>query len=179
MLGAVECSFKKEIPAYRTYELWSRVGSWDRKWLHIVTHFVPKGTARPTEWLDPRFGKVKTRQAHEAASGGWEKNIYATAISKYVVKVGRFTVHPAIYLSESGLLPERPGGWMSGPEQTGEDPGDLGDVDLEKPGEWNWRRVEAQRRRGMHLAGQFHALDELHGTFDGGDDGALARFTSG
>lgn len=175
MLGAVECSFRREIPAYKGYELWSRILSWDRKWLYVVTHFVPKGTARPTEWLDPRFASVKTRGASDAG-GNWEKKIYATAVSKYVFKVGRFTVNPAIVLGESGLLPERPGGWMSGEQQIGDVDADVTDVDLSIEGEWDWRRVEAQRRKGMELASQFHALEGLHELFDGGSNGALAKY---
>lgn len=176
MLGAVECSFKREISAYRGFEMWSRVLSWDRKWLYIVTHFIPKNAARPTEWLDARCAKIRKRGPNDAA-GGWEKKIYATAISKYVFKLGRFTVHPAYVLGgESGLLPERPGGWMSGEEQVGDMSVDVSDVDLSVEGEWDWRRVEAQRRKGMELASNFHELEKLHDVFDGGNNGALGKF---
>ncbi|POR37231.1 Uncharacterized protein TPAR_02564 [Tolypocladium paradoxum] len=175
MLGAVSCSFKREIGAYKSYELWSRVLSWDRKWMYIVTHFVPKGSAKPTEWLDPRFGRVKKRGPGDAM-GGWEKKIHATAVSKYVFKLGRFTVNPATVLSESGLLPERPGGWTSGEGQVGDETADISDVDLAKDGEWDWQRVEAQRRRGMELASQFQGLDDSHALFDGGSNGALGKF---
>ncbi|KAH7149245.1 hypothetical protein B0J13DRAFT_621131 [Dactylonectria estremocensis] len=176
MLGAVECSFKSEIAAYKGFEMWSRVLSWDRKWFYIVTHFLPKNAARPTEWLDPRCAKMRVRGSSDAA-GGWEKKIYATAISKYVFKLGRFTVHPAYVLGgESGLLPERPGGWMSGEEQLGDLSEDLSDIDLSVDGQWDWRRVEAQRRKGMELAANFHELEKLHGIFDGGNHGALGKF---
>ncbi|KAK7431760.1 hypothetical protein QQZ08_001700 [Neonectria magnoliae] len=176
MLGAVECSFKREIPAYKGFEMWSRILSWDRKWLYIVTHYMPKNAARPTEWLDPRCAKTRTRGAQDAA-GGWEKKIYATAISKYVFKLGRFTVNPAYVLGgESGLLPERPGGWMSGEEQVGDLSADVSDVDLSVDGEWDWRRIEAQRRKGMELASKFHDLEDLQDFFDGGNHGALGKF---
>ncbi|EFY84714.1 hypothetical protein J3459_005953 [Metarhizium acridum] len=174
MLGSVACSFKREIRAYRAYELWSRVLAWDRKWLYMVTHFVPRGTAKPTEWLDPRFGRVRTRTGADA-SAGWEASIHASAVSKYVFKLGRFTVHPAIVLQESGLLPDRPGGWMSGDNQVGDEAADLGHVDLAVDGEWDWARVEAQRRRGIEFAAHFAKLDECHGLFDGGTHGALAK----
>jgi hypothetical protein len=174
MLGSVACSFKKEIGAYKGYELWSKILSWDRKWLYMVTHFMPKGTAKPTEWLDPRFGKVRTRSGNDT-SGGWENKIHATAVSKYVFKLGRFTVHPAIVLENSGLLPERPGGWKSGENQLGDESVDLSDVDLRFDGEWDWRRIEAQRRKGMEDAAHFAKLDDCHGLFDGGTYGALAK----
>lgn len=178
MLGAVACSFRREVPAYAPYEMWSRVLCWDRKWFFIVTHFVPRGAAVPTGWLDPGLQKAKTRGEHDAVDG-WEKKIYATAISKYVFKVGRFTVNPAIILEGSGLLPDRPDGWMSGENQVGDESADVSDVDLSTEGDWDWRRVEAQRRKGMELAGQFHELDALHDVFDGGNNGALGRFGSG
>ncbi|RSL82611.1 hypothetical protein CEP52_016924 [Fusarium oligoseptatum] len=161
MLGAVECSFKREIPAYKNYEMWSRILSWDRKMALYRDALCAQGYC-PAQ--DP--------------AGGWEKKIYATAISKYVIKLGRFTVHPAIVLGgAAGLLPERPGGWTTGEQHLGDLSVDLSDVDLSVPGKWNWQRVEAQRRKGMELAGHFHELDRLQEEFDGGDNGALGQFT--
>ena len=78
--------------------------------MYIVTHDVPKGLGRPSEWLDPRFGR-QNRSAGGDVAKDWEKKIHATAVSKYVFKLGRLTVHPAVILDASGLLPERPGGW--------------------------------------------------------------------
>ncbi|KAK3186891.1 hypothetical protein K4F52_004335 [Lecanicillium sp. MT-2017a] len=173
MLGSVACSFKREIAAYKGYEMWSRILCWDRKWAYIVTHFVPKGAAKPTEWLDPEYAGYKIRRGSDA-SGGWESKIHATAISKYVFKLGRLTVNPAVVLEESGLLPERPGGWISGPNQVGDESVDVSDVDLSAEGEWDWRRIEAQRRQGMEIAAHFQEIDTLHGTFDGGNSGAIA-----
>ncbi|PHH62974.1 hypothetical protein CDD81_6399 [Ophiocordyceps australis] len=174
ILGAVGCSFKREISAYKGYELWSRILSWDRKWMYIVTHFIPKGAARPAEWLDPRFDRYKTRGSRDP-TGGWENKIHATAVSKYVFKLGRLTIHPAVILAESGLLPDRPDGWTSGVNNVGDESIDLSHLDLSVDGEWNWRRVEAQRREGMKLASQLQALDDAHHLFDGGSHGALAK----
>ncbi|PHH85005.1 hypothetical protein CDD83_1046 [Cordyceps sp. RAO-2017] len=42
--------------------------------------------------------------------------------------------------------------------------------------DWDWRRVEAQRRRGIDTARHFQALDDVHGLFDGGTHGALGSF---
>lgn len=139
---------------------------------------MPKGTAKPTEWLDPRYGKVRVRGSKDA-SGGWEKKIIATAISKYVFKVGRFTVNPALMLEDADMLPERPGGWMSGENQVGDESVDVSDVDLSVEGEWDWRRVEAQRQKGMELASKFSCLEEAQDLFDGGDNGALANVWPG
>ncbi|OLN86406.1 hypothetical protein CCHL11_06345 [Colletotrichum chlorophyti] len=179
MLGAVHCSFRREITAYAPYEMWSRILSWDRKWLYIVTHFVPKGTARPTEWLDPKFGTARVRRGPGSGTEGkdWEKKIYATGVSKYVFKIGRLTVHPAVALEASELLPQRPGGWQSGANGVGDEDVDLSDV--QNDGAWDWKMVEKRRREGMVYAQQFASMDELHGWLDGGDGGdgsALAKF---
>ena len=188
-LGAVFCSFRKEIAPLQAYEMWSRVLAWDRKWLYIVTHFVVKGKVRPTRWDGRRMGPTRppvrrvTDAADSADAGSgddFSKYVIATAISKYVFKLGRFTVHPAIVIEASGLLPPRPGdGWRGGETETGT-PEDLGDVDdADESGEWDWRRIERERRRGMQFAEHFHGLDGTSSLFDGGEDGAIGNFPLG
>ncbi|KAF4502387.1 capsule polysaccharide biosynthesis [Fusarium agapanthi] len=177
-LGAVETCFRREITAFKQVEMWSYVLTWDRKWLYIVTHFVPKGTALPTEWLDPRFARTATRPLLKD-SGELSKKIYATALSKYVFKLKRLTVPPSTVLEEAGLLPTRPGGWAIG-EQDLEGPvPDILGVYIGKDGEWDWRRVETQRRRGIELISKPNHLDLIHDGFDGGSDGAIGRFSPG
>jgi hypothetical protein len=124
MLGGVHCSFKREIRPYEKYEMWSRMLAWDRKWLYVVTHFVKAGTARPAGWtLDdpkdwnfvPRFLRTKRRARKPRVAAAPpdvpEGAIFASAISKYVMKVGRLTVHPEAVLDMCELLPPKPGGW--------------------------------------------------------------------
>lgn len=175
MLGSVACSFKREVGAYRPYEMWSRMLCWDRKWAYIVTHFMPAGVAKPTEWIDPGFAGYRVRRGTDA-SGGWESKIHATAISRYVFKLGRLTIHPAVVFGASGLLPERPGGWIDGENQLGDESADLSGVDLSEDGELKWQRVEALRRQGMETAQHFQELEQLHSTFDGGNNGAIAIY---
>lgn len=187
-LGAVFCSFRREIAPLQGYEMWSRVLAWDRKWLYIVTHFVAKGQVRPTGWDGKRMGPTRSRVVKTGGGDGdregvvveekdWSKYIYATAVSKYVFKLGRFTIHPAIAIEAGGLLPERPGaGWRGGESETGT-PDELGDLDEDS--EWDWRRVELERRKGMEFAAQFNALDGTNALFDGGEDGAVGRFPLG
>jgi hypothetical protein len=175
-LGAAHTSFRREIAPYARYEMWSRVLAWDRKWLYIVTHFVPAGTVKPTEWLDPRFGLRGVRKGQGAGvkSGGetdWESKVLASSVSKYVFKLGRLTIRPDVVLGASGLLPERPGGWAQEETAIG-----LGESATHEGQEWDWQRVEARRRHGMIMAANFHALDGLSAFFDGGDDGALGMF---
>ncbi|KAI1085195.1 capsule polysaccharide biosynthesis protein [Whalleya microplaca] len=182
MLGAVQCSFKKEIQPYQGYEMWSRVLSWDRKWMYIVTHFVQKGAVKPRSWDATNYGATRKT---EGKPEEWEKKIFATAISKYVFKIGRLTVHPAVLIDASGLLPERPGGWVTvenGAAQPSHavNGGAVSDEQADaEPSEWDWKRTEAQRQKGQEFIVHFAALDGLQGQFDGGEDGALGRFGLG
>jgi hypothetical protein len=177
-LGAVETCFRREITAFKQVEMWSYVLTWDRKWLYIVTHFVPKGTVLPTEWLDPRFARTPTRPLLKE-SGDLAKKIYATALSKYVFKLKRLTVPPSTVLEEAGLLPTRPGGWAIGEQDLESVEEDIPGAGMRKDGEWDWRRVEAQRRRGIELISKPNHLDLIHDGFDGGSDGAIGRFSPG
>ncbi|KAJ5491132.1 hypothetical protein N7539_002699 [Penicillium diatomitis] len=85
VLGSVYCSFKREIKPFERYEVHSKVISWDKKWLYILSSFM-----RP------------------ASRRGGERTLLATALSKYVVKKGRLTVAPARILCLSGFLPAMP-----------------------------------------------------------------------
>ncbi|BDD59721.1 hypothetical protein MAP00_004915 [Monascus purpureus] len=86
-LGSVHCSFKREIKPFELYEIESKIIAWDQKWLYIMTFF-----------LRPASGKNKKR------------TLFATALSKYVVKKGRLTVPPERVLRASGFLPPPPEG---------------------------------------------------------------------
>jgi hypothetical protein len=179
-LGSVFCSFKKEIAPLAKYEMWSRVLSWDRKWFFIITHFVVPGKVKPASWDGGSYygqsGGVR-RQGVAVSEEELQKHVIATAISKYVFKLNRFTVHPAYLLEASGLLPKRPGeGWRGGDSGIGT-PDELGD--MEEVGEWDWKRVEFERRKGMVLSERFAELDKANALFDGGSDGALGRFSPG
>ncbi|KAI2467431.1 capsule polysaccharide biosynthesis protein [Annulohypoxylon bovei var. microspora] len=179
MLGAVHCSFKKELQPYQKYEMWSYICSWDRKWLYIVTHFVEKGAVKPRSWDASNFGPTRK---DEGKVEDWEKKIHATAISKYVFKVGRLTVHPAVLIEASGLLPERPGGWVTiengmAPPSHVVTGGAAPESEFDpESADWDWKRTEELRLKGHEFAEHFAALDGLQGHFDGGEDGALGIF---
>ena len=123
-LGAVSCSFRNEIRPYERYDLWTRVISWDQKWVYLVTHFVKKNAhITPREFtLYPRQkelgSQTSSRQgsvAHltEATNGSISAldrkhtPIIASAMSKIVFKEGRKTIAPEVMLELAGLLPPR------------------------------------------------------------------------
>ncbi|RDL37485.1 Thioesterase ester dehydrase-isomerase [Venustampulla echinocandica] len=193
MLGSVMCSFKREIGMYQSYEMWSRVLCWDRKWIYIVTHFVKKGTCKPTayilndgSWFGKKgYKKVKGDGRVRDAEFD-EKAIFASAVSKYVVKLGRLTVHPEVLLQASGVLPPRPGGWatMSGP--SGESTPEIVEVETngtaevgEATEDSDWKKVEAENKKGLKFAEHFAAMDALHHEFSGSQGPALGRYTTG
>ncbi len=110
-----------------------------------------------------------------------QKAIFCSAISKYVVKLGRLTVHPEVLMNASGMLPARPGGWhtMSGP--SGESTPETLEVEtsetpVTESTEWDWRRIEAENKKGLKYAEHFAALDGLHETFSGSKTPALGKY---
>ena len=209
MLGAAQCSYRREIKPFESYEVWSRVLAWDRKWLYVVTHFVKKGAARPKGYTltnGSLFGGTKGKKekkslkASAAATNGAATNgeakdaatapplphkaICASAISKYVFKKGRLTLHPEVMLEASGLLPHRPGGWNVFPglrpstEAKGEEPN--GSAKMSNGGvttsEWDWRMIEEENKRGLKMAEHFAALEGLHEEFTGEEREALGLY---
>lgn len=107
-------NFKREIRPYEGFELWTRVLTWDDKWLFIVGHFVRKGLVEPKGYLLQPWRKVggtegKARVENGTGeSTGLHPHIFATGIAKYVFKKGRLTIPPERVLRASGLLPPRP-----------------------------------------------------------------------
>lgn len=93
ILGSVHTSFHREIKPYELYEVRSRVLGWDKKWLVIASFFI-----RP-------------------ATKGKDEVLLASALSKYVVKKGRFTVSPTRCLAAAGWLPPAPENRNSSPPQ--------------------------------------------------------------
>ncbi|KAG4033497.1 hypothetical protein MFRU_004g00050 [Monilinia fructicola] len=191
MLGGVMCNFKREIGIYQAYEMWSRILCWDRKWIYVVTHFVKKGTVRPRgfvlgdgSWLGGGNARFEEQEGEGDAVEVDEKAIFASAVSKYVMKLGRLTVHPEVVLNASGVLPERPGGWHS-MDNSGVSTPDMEDsfVDakVEEEGvkagsEWDWKRVEKENQRGLQFAEHFAAMEGLHQEFSGSQGPALGKY---
>ncbi|CZT09280.1 uncharacterized protein RCO7_04101 [Rhynchosporium graminicola] len=186
MLGGVMCSFKREIGMYQGFEMWSRMLCWDRKWIYVVTHFVKKGTVKPRayiltdgSWFRKGYKTVKGEAETQEVD---EKAIFASAISKYVIKLGRLTTHPEISLEASGLLPPKPGGWAKMGPSGESTPETLEEADAseapesEASDEWDWKRVERENKRGLKFAEHFGALDGLHQEFTGSRQPALGRY---
>jgi hypothetical protein len=163
-LGAVSCSFRRELKPYESYELWSRVLTWDEKWIYIVTHFVRKGAVLPRKYsLYPEQNTgdddVKRRSSTSSVDSiEINEAVVATALSKCVFKQGRRTISPALMLKESGLLPTKSLDDTLASEIdecvpldscTSSDSG----IDLSEGAEESeLERIEKERRRGMKVA---------------------------
>jgi hypothetical protein len=118
-LGGVVCYFHREIAPYHRYEIWTRLLTWDRKWLYIVSYFVEAGALQPDEFdlqpwrksrKQPKVGEGETLEEKRRRIRG---KIFATSLATYVVKKGRLTIPPEIVLQRSNLLPEKPPGASS------------------------------------------------------------------
>ncbi|KAF1917831.1 hypothetical protein BDU57DRAFT_555585 [Ampelomyces quisqualis] len=179
-LGGISCLFKREIPPYAKYEMWTRVLCWDRKWFYLVTHMVKPGVGKPASWtLQPWLktqrveGKVVDREKLLGA-------VYATAIAKYVVKRGRITVPPEQVLLDADMIPAKPEEWVYKGDDVesssnSDKDGVLPQADLQAEA-WNWDVIEKERRRGLMVAQKFAEMDGMHEYFDGGKDGALGEY---
>lgn len=107
-LGAVSCSFRKEIKPYETYDMWTRILSWDEKWFYLVTHFVKRSAGiKPEEHtLYPKQNTTRqSRRFSRTTTDVDSSAVCASALSKVVFKDGRKTIPPHIMLELAGLLP--------------------------------------------------------------------------
>ena len=124
-LGGVMCNFIREIRPFEKVEIWTRVLTWDRKWLYVVSHWIKSGSVKPRAYtMQPwknrglkQKDKMNGKGSHEEDSkkiGSSEGStshypiIYATALGKYVCKKDRLTIAPERILHASGLLPLKP-----------------------------------------------------------------------
>ncbi|TDZ72017.1 Efflux pump apf11 [Colletotrichum trifolii] len=152
LLAGTSCTFKKEIKPGVAFDMHSRILAWDRKWLYVVTHFVERTKDSERKTTYQPWTKPEDRKPPAESSV-----VYATAISKCVVKAGRLTVPPAKFLSAAGVL-------------NGEDADDAEDAEGSEAGQgqdgWTWARVEAERQRNLAIASGFaNALDAAHEEF--------------
>ena len=131
-LGGVTCTFKKEIKPYQGFEVWTRVLSWDKKWLYVVCHIVKRGAVKPKSYtLQPWKKGAKPRESGGDDKGvnGLDKGgkaphpaIIAVSVAKYVFKRGRKTIPPEEALRAAELLPPKPESDLKSPQTPPETP---------------------------------------------------------
>ncbi|MCJ1394310.1 hypothetical protein MMC18_007188 [Xylographa bjoerkii] len=194
MLGGVTCTFKKEIKPYEPFEIWTRVLSWDRKWLYLVSHVVKKKAVKPRGYsLQPWKNTGESKRRDEHAQQTPHPAIFATSVAKYVFKQGRLTIPPERVLEASNLLPQRP---LDAEQPSADGIPQLPNLDLvtsqlalqaetsvseslmaqEVDDDWDWRRMEQERDHGMSIAKHMAGLDALHDVFTADDRPALGQY---
>ena len=114
--------------------MWTRVLSWDQKWVYVVTHFVQKNAkiepdectlysqqnsannnpnSSPRGSISDGMPRSRRRSLSRASSSSasspkTKSAICASALSKLVFKNGRITIAPEVMLHAAGLLPPKP-----------------------------------------------------------------------
>ena len=97
-LGGVVVNFRREFKPFERFEVWTRILTWDHKWLFLVGHFVQPGSVEVEGYtLKPWKRGRRERNAGGKEGGGKEDNgkrpvIFASGIAKYVFKKGRLTI---------------------------------------------------------------------------------------
>ncbi|PMD42851.1 hypothetical protein L207DRAFT_486623 [Hyaloscypha variabilis F] len=163
-VGAVSCHFRKEIPPFTKYEIWTRILCWDKKWIYIVCHFVkcgavPLGQRSSPETRHTTGNASATKTSTITQIDPPSSAIYATGITRYVFKEGRITVPPELFLSTCGLLPPR------------QVLSEINVTDLRR------EMIEEQNERGLKYMEAFATLDEVHESFkDSTSKEALGHF---
>ena len=110
-LGGVSCFFLRQIEPLQSFETYTRLLSWDRKWVYLVSHIVKKGAIKPDSYVLQPWKKSKRRSGDvKIEDEDWTKHILATSVARYVFKKGRLTINPEIVIERSHLLPPRPAG---------------------------------------------------------------------
>lgn len=123
-----------------------------------------------------------------------QRKIFASALSKYVFKMGRITVKPEELLNECKLLPPRPAMAASAGTQTDValvegkmSEGKMSEEELLEQLDaapallegtdkyWTWERVEAERVRGCLIAQCMLGLDQLEDEIRGGEEEGLTK----
>lgn len=178
-LGAVSCFFQRQIEPLQSFEIYTRLLSWDRKWVYIVSHIVKKGAIKPTSYVLQPWRKSK-RRTKEVKQGDEDlrKHIFATSVARYVFKKGRLTINPEIVLDRSRLLPTRPEGVTLPPRAEAEQVsavvsnGGVEDAftDTSRVSEeWTWQDMETERLRGLEVAAHFDSLSAAHNELRAGE----------
>ncbi|KFA60616.1 hypothetical protein S40285_07939 [Stachybotrys chlorohalonatus IBT 40285] len=158
-LGAVSCNFRKEVLPYQEYEVWSKILTWDDKWLYIVTHFVRKDSSVPKQsslypsiFVGEQDSGTNTLLEHPN-----KNSIFATAMSRCVWKLGRKTITPSEILSKSDIFPSK----------------SCSQTELAS--------IELKRLKGLEIAKALDAEAQraLEAQYDEQEEGILARHTDG
>lgn len=163
IVGAIACIFHREIKPYQPYEVWTKVSSWDDKWIYMVSHFVDSSKGLPRRYVMQRGGSIKSKKMERPAPShneGHGNDIFASAVTRMVFKRGRLTVPPRRGLEICGIL-------------STESPTPLSHtatrVETEEPaihcGECTHEEIELSRRENLSIVRLERGWDAVRGLF--------------
>ena len=174
VVGAVSCTFRKPIWPMQEYDIVTRVLSWDRKWMYLISHFVKKDAFKPRYFSDqPTRNKANiTPDTHDDGLPRRENGrnsdsaVLAMSVTKIVFKEARNTVPPANFLRDCGYLTSESGNAKTFCTET------QGNGFLKTPTE----QVEERRLMGLRVAEKLNVLDEGSSFFDSEEQIAYSKF---
>jgi hypothetical protein len=152
-LGGTSCIFKREIKPLQKFEIWSRVLSWDDKWVYVVSYFVS---------VNKSMGKqIPSAKKEKPDDSPPNSRVLASCIARYVFKDRRVTVRPESILQECGLLPHS----------------DLKEAKEDHSGtQWSGAKFDKERLKGLQIASRFTELEALPTMFDSSDETVLGSY---
>ncbi|TFK24135.1 hypothetical protein FA15DRAFT_431163 [Coprinopsis marcescibilis] len=106
-LGATHFQFIREIPPLTNFEIRTYVGTWDKKWLYLVSKYVSKpkrrvpDKAKPLSPPDSTTGTPPPTRSILTESDG--AIVHTIAIAHLCFKANRITVPPAFVLATNGF----------------------------------------------------------------------------
>ena len=160
-LGGVSCNFRKPVAPLQRVHIYSRVLSWDTKWLYVASWIVRADGARlaqPSTWtLQP----WRTRPEGKGAPDAKQPEVYAVSLARYVFKKGRVTVPPETVLTNAGLLPsadDAEAKAVTGTDGTVRPSAEAAANPLQT---WTVAAVEQARLRGLEIAKGMTSLDSI------------------
>ncbi|WQF80821.1 Putative HotDog domain superfamily protein [Colletotrichum destructivum] len=185
---SLACSKKTSKPQ-QTYELWTRVASWDDKWLYMITHFVVPSSRRRERSLASSSSQASGTE--RAKKGGSEsphdqphkKNheVLASGVTRMVFKKGRLTVTPAQAISAchaTALLDAQGDTRDSGPRDTqfaSITVSDKANCGSHEPTRLDLEALESLRKASLPIVQLHRGWDAVHALFDDTRDNVLAR----
>lgn len=106
IVSGISCTFHREVKPFQPYEIWTRVASWDDKWIYMVTHFVDDSKFRPRCYVMQAHASINSKQMRPPVPHKEQrhKSVFASAVTRMVFKRGRLTVPPKRALEICGLL---------------------------------------------------------------------------
>lgn len=106
IVSAISCTFHREIKPFQPYEIWTRVASWDDKWIYMVTHFVDTSKFWPICYAMQAHTSTNRKMGVPVPHAREQHRVvFASAVTRMVFKRGRLTVPPKRALKICGLLP--------------------------------------------------------------------------